>query len=62
MSLWVIAAAIFATYLRRFANYVATYAGLASVITAIFFLYLIAVVLIFGAEFNAALARPWNRR
>jgi membrane protein len=57
VSLWVIGAAIFGTYLRRFANYIATYAGLTSVVTAIFFLYLIAVVLIFGAEFNAALAR-----
>jgi membrane protein len=57
VSLWVIAAAIFAAYLRRFANYVATYAGLASVVTALFYLYLIAAVLILGAEFNAALAR-----
>ena len=57
VTLWVIAAAIFAAYLRRFANYVATYAGLAGVVTAMFFLYLIAVVLIFGAEFNAALSR-----
>jgi membrane protein len=57
VSLWVIGAVIFATYLRRFANYVATYAGLTGVVTAIFFLYLVAVVLIFGAEFNAALAR-----
>jgi membrane protein len=54
---WLLAALIFGTYLRRFANYVATYAGLASVVTAIFFLYLVAMLMIFGAEFNAALAR-----
>jgi membrane protein len=54
---WLLAAIIFGTYLRRFANYVATYAGLASVVTAMFFLYLVAVLMIFGAEFNAALAR-----
>lgn len=54
---WLMAAVIFGMYLRRFANYVATYAGLASVVTAIFFLYLVAMLLIFGAEFNAALAR-----
>ena len=42
---------------RRFANYAAYYAGLASVVTAIFFLYLIVALMIFGAEFNAALAR-----
>jgi membrane protein len=61
VSLGVIAAAVFATYLRRFGNYVATYAGLAGVVSAIFFLYLIAVVLIFGAELNAALARSRDR-
>jgi membrane protein len=55
--LWLIAAAIFAAYLDRFANYVATYAGLASAVTAIFFLYLVALAMIFGAEFNATLKR-----
>lgn len=55
--LWLIAAQIFAIYLGRFANYAATYAGLASVVTAIFFLYLVALIMIFGAEFNAALGR-----
>jgi membrane protein len=55
--LWVLAARIFAAYLARFANYTATYAGLASLVTAIFFLYLISLIMIFGAEFNAALSR-----
>jgi membrane protein len=55
--LWVAAAQIFAFYLARFANYAATYAGLASVVTAIFFLYMTALIMIFGAEFNAALGR-----
>ena len=55
--LWILSAVIFAIYLRRFANLAATYAGLASVVTAIFFLYVVAVSLIFGAEFNAALGR-----
>ena len=54
---WLVSAWIFAFYLRRFANYAATYAGLASVVTAIFFLYVVAVLMIFGAEFNAALGR-----
>ena len=35
----------------------ATYAGLAGVFTAIFFLYAVAALLLFGAEFNAALSR-----
>jgi len=54
---WLIAAQIFAVYLERFANYTATYAGLAGVVIAIFFLYLLAVIMIFGAELNAALGR-----
>ncbi len=57
LALWVIAAQIFAAYLARFANYTATYAGLASVVIAIFFLYMTALIMIFGAEFNAALGR-----
>jgi membrane protein len=55
--LWLLSAWIFAIYLRSFADYAATYAGLAGVVTAIFFLYVVAVVMIFGAEFNAALGR-----
>ena len=39
----------------------ATYAGLAGVFTAIFFLYMVAVLLLFGAEFNAALEPPARR-
>jgi membrane protein len=36
---------------------VATYAGLASVMIAIVFLYSLAAIFIFGGEFNAALIR-----
>jgi membrane protein len=60
--LWLVGATAFGLYLGRFANYVATYAGLASVVTAIFFLYLVAAVMIFGAEFNAALGRLRNNQ
>ena len=60
--LWLLAAWVFAYYLRTFSNLAATYAGLAGVVTAIFFLYVIAVVLIFGAEFNAALWRLRDKR
>lgn len=59
--LWLLAGWVFAFYLRRFSNMVATYAGLASVVTAIFFLYIAAVIMIFGAEFNAALSREDRR-
>jgi membrane protein len=57
-SAWMIFALAFSTYLGRFAlNYVATYAGLASVMIAIVFLYSLSAIFIFGGEFNAALMR-----
>ena len=55
---WMIFASAFGSYLSRFAlNYVATYAGLASVMIAIVFLYSLAAIFIFGAELNAAIKR-----
>ena len=33
----------------------ATYAGLASIVVALFFFYIIAAIFIFGAEINAAI-------
>lgn len=55
--LWWVATAVFSTYLEDFANYAITYAGLASLVAAIFYLYLMGVILLFGAEFNGALSR-----
>ncbi len=54
---WFVAAWVFRIYLTSFSNMAATYAGLAGVFTAVFFLYMVAVLLLFGAEFNAALNR-----
>lgn len=57
-TVWMAFALIFSYYLGRFAlNYVATYAGLASVMIAIVFLYFLAAIFIYGSEFNAALHR-----
>ena len=53
---WALAAQGFGIYLTKFASYSATYAGLAGAMSALIFLYLLAAFLIFGAEFNAALA------
>jgi membrane protein len=53
---WWVVTVVFARYLADFANYTATYAGLASLVAAIFYLYLMAVILIGGGEFNAAIA------
>ena len=54
---WFVAAWMFRIYLDSFSNMAATYAGLAGVFTAIFFLYMVAALLLFGAELNAALGR-----
>lgn len=55
--LWLAGALIFAYYLATFANYTATYAGLASVMIVLIFLYMISVIFIIGAEINAALIK-----
>lgn len=52
---WVISAMVFATYLARFANYFSTYAGLASIMVALVFLYILSSIFIVGAEINAAI-------
>ncbi|WP_421725611.1 YihY/virulence factor BrkB family protein [Bauldia sp.] len=60
--LWSVAAWGFGFYLQRFAHYATYYAGLASVFTALVFMYLVALIMIFGAELNASLARIGHRR
>jgi len=62
-ALWVFTGIAFGTYLAEFAfNYVNTYAGLASVMIAIVFLYMLASIFISGAELNAALMRVREKR
>jgi len=49
---------VFGQYLARFANnYVTMYAGLASVIIALVFLYAIAAIFVYGGELNAAIIK-----
>jgi len=55
--LWALAGGGFSLYLSRFASYSATYAGLAGVMAALIFLYLMGAILILGAEYNGALAK-----
>ncbi|EXL03861.1 YihY/virulence factor BrkB family protein [Brucella anthropi] len=52
---WLAAAMAFAKYLETFATYVTTYAGLASIMVAIVFLYMLSAIFIIGAEINAAI-------
>lgn len=59
---WSAGAIGFAWYLSTMANYVATYAGLASIIVALVFLYIVAAIFIFGAEINAAIIKIRARR
>jgi membrane protein len=53
--LWTLLAMAFSYYLQNFTSYVSYYAGLAGIVAALYFLYLAALVLIFGGEFNRAL-------
>jgi membrane protein len=55
MACWIAGASLFADYLQRFSTYVATYAGLASIMIALIFLYIIAAIFILGAELNASI-------
>ncbi len=58
LALWLALGAMFGRYLAEFAQaYVSTYAGLASAMIALVFLYCTASIFIYGGELNAAIAR-----
>jgi membrane protein len=62
-TLWIAAGTAFGAYLSEFASrYVSTYAGLASVMIALVFLYMVASIFIFGGELNAAILRRRHKR
>ena len=52
---WIVLASAFSFYLQSFGTYASYYAGLAGIIAALYFMYLAALVLIFGGELNRAL-------
>jgi membrane protein len=52
---WSALGAAFSLYLNHFADYASYYAGLAGVVAGLYFLYLAALVLIFGGELNRVL-------
>ncbi|TWG95989.1 membrane protein [Mesorhizobium sp. J18] len=54
---WAAGSAAFAAYLDRFSGYVTTYAGLASIMIAVVFLYIVSAIFILGGELNAAIRR-----
>jgi membrane protein len=63
IALWLLGGMVFGRYLAEFPTvYVSYYAGLASVMIALVFLYLTASIFVFGGELNAAIARARRRR
>jgi membrane protein len=60
--LWLASGALFGRYLADFAaNYVSMYAGLASAMVALIYLYVNASIFIYGGELNAAIWRARAR-
>jgi membrane protein len=63
LALWLISGEIFGQYLAEFAyGYVTMYAGLASVMIALIFLYINASIFIFGGEMNSVIAELRHKR
>jgi len=61
--LWLVAGEVFGSYLADFAyTYVTYYAGLASAMIALVFLYITASIFIYGGNLNAAIARARGER
>jgi membrane protein len=58
--LWAISSVGFSFYLANFANHGVTYGSLGAAVGLLFYLYLCASVVLFGAELNAAISRPVN--
>lgn len=52
---WITLTGAFSFYLANFASYATYYGGLAGIVAALYFLYLAALVLIFGGELNRAI-------
>ncbi|UMA66914.1 YihY/virulence factor BrkB family protein (plasmid) [Roseivivax marinus] len=54
VAVWSLLTALFSFYLSNFADYSSYYAGLAGIVAALYFMYLAALVLLFGGELNRA--------
>jgi membrane protein len=59
---WLAGSTMFAAYLDNFSSYVTTYAGLASIMIAVVFLYIVSAIFILGGELNAAIGRYLEAR
>ena len=56
--LWAISSVGFSIYLANFADYGVTYGSIGAAVGLLFYFYLCASVVLFGAELNAAISRP----
>lgn len=59
--LWVLSAKVYSLYLQNIGRYTVTYGSLAGIILTMFFLYISAIVFIFGAQLNGAVRRERKR-
>ena len=59
---WLAGSTMFAAYLDHFSSYVTTYAGLASIMIAIVFLYIVSLIFILGGELNASISHYFEAR
>jgi membrane protein len=53
---WWLAGKVFGLYITEIANYTATYAGLAGIVILMFFLYIQALIFLYGGEVNRSIA------
>ncbi|MFY0661185.1 MAG: YihY/virulence factor BrkB family protein [Shimia sp.] len=60
--LWFFASKVFTIYISSFSTYSVTYAGLAGIMSALVYLYLMSAIFVFGAEFNGQLMDETRRR
>jgi membrane protein len=57
LAAWFVGSTVFGAYLSRFSTYATTYAGLASIMVAIAFLYILSAIFILGGELNTSIRR-----
>ncbi len=60
--LWAIASSVFAFALSKFPDYGAAYGGISAAISLLVYLYLSAIIVLLGAEVNAAIHRQSSNR
>jgi membrane protein len=60
-AMWFLTTLLFGLYVTRFANYSQVYGSLGAAIALMFWLYIIALCVLFGAEFNAQLGADRRR-